>query len=191
MSDKKNLEFVVRGGRASFVQLLTPKSVNGGKPRFSMNILLDPKDPKQKAQIVEIKKAIETLSNDAFGKIIPRDRTCLRKDDEPKWDGYEGMWYIAAARPGDQGPPVIVGPDLRPVGLNADVAKAGDFVDVKIRIYAAKEYKNINATIEVVQHVKKGERFASTEASVEGMTAYDPEDDEDLNTDTDGDDDLD
>lgn len=173
-------EFILKGGRFSFLKVRKAVALKGGKPRFTTNYLLDPKDPEGKKQIKAVKDRIDEIAMETFGKKLPRERTCLRKDDEPQWDGYEDKWYISCARPEDQGPPAIVNKNLQPIPEGSAHPVSGDYGDLKIRLYPQEEYKNINASLEVVQYVKEGEPFGGGgAASVEGMTAYNSSDDED------------
>lgn len=180
MSDKAKVpnpnEIIVRGARLSFPQLFAPKAIGDGKPRYTANLLLDPTIPEQKAQIVAVKTMVERITKEGMKKEIklPRDKTCLRKDDEPRYEGYEGMWYITAARPATGnggGPPLVV--DQKREKLKADslIPYAGCYVNAKIRLYY-QDYdgvKRVNASLEVVQFVRHGEPFGAGAASADDM----------------------
>lgn len=192
-SDKlNNVTFIVKNARLSFPHLTEPKSTKGGSPRYQASLLLDPKDPAQKEQILAIKKCAEDMATSHWGKKVPSDRSCIRKGDDedgnPRYDGYGGMWAISAARAEKQGQPRLVDRKKNAFKDDATAAKtlfAGCRVNAKINIYA-NEYegvKRINATLEVVQFVRDDEPFGAAPATVDDMPDVEEDDlDDDLDT---------
>lgn len=173
MSNQNPNEFILNGLRLSFPNIWKAKAMKGGKPRFTVNLLADPKVPAEKKQILAVKKRIEEITKEAFNtdKKLPRDRTCLRKDDEPRWDGYEDKWYFTAARPETQGPPIIIDRGRQKLEPGSRIPYAGCYVNAKIRLYA-QDYdgiKRVNASLEIVQFVKDGEPFGAGEADASDM----------------------
>lgn len=180
-TDNSANEFKVFG-RLSFPHLFEPKAIGDGKPRYTLNLLLDPKDEQQKASILAIRSRSEALALEAFKKKLPPDKHCLKKIEESEYDGYEpGSYFISAARAEKQGPPTVVdgtnGNKKLTVADNRPYA--GCYCVVKIRLYTV-DYdgaKRVCASIEVVQYAKKGEPFGSGSATADDMETFEEETD--------------
>lgn len=194
MATKTEAKFVIiKNARLSFPALFKPEaSQDGGSPRYKLSLLLDPKDEGNKAQLLEVKAKIDEMWAEFTkkpGAKAPREKTCLKKDGT--WDGYEGMWYISAARAESQGKPVLLGRRKDPLPDNSTELYAGCYVNAKIRLYAhehPKSGKRINASIEVVQKAREGTPFGAGPASIDDMPDVDDAPDAD-NLDIDADED--
>lgn len=179
MATKTEAKFVIiKNARLSFPALFKPEaSQDGGSPRYKVSLLLDPKDEGNKAQLLELKATIDEMWSEHVkkpGTKAPREKTCLKKDGP--WDGYEGMWYISAARAESQGKPVLLGRRKDALPDNSTELYAGCYVNAKIRLYAhehPKSGKRINASIEVVQKAREGTPFGAGPASIDDMPDVD------------------
>jgi hypothetical protein len=176
MATKTEAQFVIlKNVRLSFPALFKPEASQdgGGPPRYKSAFLLDPKDEANKAQILELKAEIDRMWAEFLKKPeakAPREKTCLKKDGS--WDGYEGMWYVSAARAESQGKPVLLGRRKDALTENSTELYAGCYVNAKIRLYAhehPKSGKRINASIEVVQKAREGTPFGAGPASIDDM----------------------
>ena len=193
MSDTKNPDEFIVYGRLSFPNLFKAKSLNGGNPRYQCNILLDPKDPKQKATIKLLRDAIDAKAQKAFKAKVPRHKTCLR--NEGTWEGYEGMWYLSLARKEDQGAPKVI-QKVKGQGTKVLTAQdanpyAGCYCYFKFRIYDVNYdgVKQVPGSLEIVQFAGHGKPFGAGAASDDDMPETDDlEESEDGLSD--GDDDL-
>lgn len=185
MATKTEAKFVIiKNARLSFPALFKPEaSQDGGSPRYKVSLLLDPKDEGNKAQLLEIKNTIDEMWAEHTkkpGAKAPREKTCLKKDGT--WDGYEGMWYISAARAESQGKPVLLGRRKDALPDNSTELYAGCYVNAKIRLYAhehPKSGKRVNASIEVVQKACEGTPFGAGPASIDDMPDVDDKPDAD------------
>ena len=179
MAAKTEAKFVIiKNARLSFPALFKPEaSQDGGSPRYKVSLLLDPKDEGNKAQLLELKAIIDEMWSEHVkkpGTKAPREKTCLKKDGT--WDGYEGMWYISAARAESQGKPVLLGRRKDALPDSSTELYAGCYVNAKIRLYAhehPKSGKRINASIEVVQKAREGTPFGAGPASIDDMPDVD------------------
>ncbi len=143
--------------RGSFLHIFKAQSVNDGDPRFSANALLHKE--RDAKQIKKIKDGIDQLIQEKFkGKKLPADKLCLRDGDEKDYDGYEGHMFLSAA---NAKRPQVVDRDKTPLTIDDDKPASGDYVNMVVRLWAQdnKFGKRINASLEVVQFVKQGERF--------------------------------
>lgn len=172
--DNKQNEFILRDVRLSFAHLFKPeKNKTGDKARYKATFLLDPSRPEHKELILKMRARIDELWAEGIkkpGTKAPREKTALRKDGT--WDGYEGMWFVAAARAESQNRPKLVS-HKKDVDLqeNDNRLYSGTYVNAKVRFYFY-DYdgtKRVNASIEVVQLNRKGEPFGAGQASADDM----------------------
>lgn len=109
-------------GTLSFPQIFKAKPVvEGGEPRFSLNLVFSKeqqKDPAFKALVA----AIDACAKDFFnGKLPPNMHYPIRKAEEKEYAGYKdnpGAVYIS---PWSKNKPGIIGPRLEEIDLEADV----------------------------------------------------------------------
>ena len=186
MATKTEAKFVIlKNVRLSFPALFKPEASQdgGGPPRYKAAFLLDPKDEANKAQILELKNTIDEMWSEHVkkpGTKAPREKTCLKKDGT--WDGYDGMWYVSAARAESQGAPVLLGRRKDALASNSTELYAGCYVNAKIRLYAhehPKSGKRINCSLEVVQKSCEGTPFGAGPASIDDMPDVDDKPDAD------------
>lgn len=167
---------IVITGRISFAQIFTAKAVNDGEPRFSANVLLDKE--KDAKQIAKIKAAIDATMKEAKIKKLPAEKVCLRDGDDKDYDGYEGCMFLSAA---NKKRPTVVDRDKSPLVAEDDKPVSGDYVNMVVRLWAQdnKFGKRVNASLEVVQFVKEGERFGAPKVDIDEALPDLPDEDED------------
>lgn len=169
---------VIVTGRASYLKIVDAVSTGGGKPRRTGNLILDPKDPKEAADIKKLRAIIDkTLAEEFPGQKIQgndcflRDGNDMVDDDtgEPKPE-YKDKFYVSFARAEKKGPARVVGAqneDIEPGHPNYPYS--GAWCAVKLNIYTingktdkkteeSKTYgKKICAGLEVIKLVRHGE----------------------------------
>lgn len=175
------IDNVIITGRASYLKIVESTTVNGGKPRRTGNIILDPADPKQKADLDKIRAHVTKAETEEFnGMKLEGNACCLRNgntqiDDEtgevrPE---YAGKWYVSFARADDKGPALVVtgsqNVDITPD--HPDYPYSGSWCAVKLNLYTingktdkksekTKTYgKKLCAGLEVIKLVKHDTRF--------------------------------
>lgn len=162
MADDKVGEVFLKNVRLSFADIFTAKSVNGGEARFSANFLLDPETKSGSANIAKCEKAIEDAIEKKWpGKSIrlKEAKKAMRSGDDEDWEGYAGMMYVSAA---NKKRPVLIDRQRQPVAEEDDILYSGCYVNAIVRFYAHEREdsgKRVNASLEAVQYVGKGERF--------------------------------
>lgn len=141
-------------GRLSFPHIWTPQSVDGGDPRFSANILLDPESKDAKL----LQKEIRAIIDEKFEGKLPASKVCLRDGDEKSHDGYEGMLFVSAS---NKKRPAIVDRDKTPLVEADNKPYAGCQVRAVITLWSQdnKFGKRVNAALEALQFVADGEPF--------------------------------
>lgn len=164
--------------------------------KYGSSFLMEKGTDETKANMAKLKKARQEVSVAKWGDNIPKlkpDRVCTRDGDLEDWDGYANHFYVSTK---NKNQPVVVGRDRRPVVRGAAGAPySGCFVNAIVRLWAQddpKYGKRINASLEAVQYVKKGDAFGA--APVDPNEAFDEiedDEDDDLGPIDEGDDDLD
>jgi hypothetical protein len=190
-AEKNPNEFILKGVRLSFPHLFEPHAIGkDGTPRYTASFLLDPNDPEQKPQIQALRAKANALYAEGTkkpGVKCPSANCAIKKgndeDGVPRYDGYDGMWFVSAARAKKQGAPLVVDRD-KVTKLKDDDTKlfAGCYVNAKIRLYY-QDYdgvKRINASLEVVQYFKKGEPFGAGQVAADDMPDVDDNDEDGL-----------
>lgn len=177
-------QLTLKNVRLSFPELFVAKSVNGGKPRYTANLLV-PKD--DKVQVKAIKSIIDEITNEEFGgKAMTPDRLPFLDGNEKDYDGYAGNYSISAAKPAASGRPTVVDKDKTPLAAEDGKPYAGCYVNAIIRFYAIngksdtksdKSYgKRICASLEVIQFWKDGEPFGGGKVGLDTL----PDDEDNL-----------
>lgn len=145
-----------------------------------------------------------------IGKKIPPERRCMRDGEpeidgvrEPLYDGYAGCMYISAKRKvkklSDPCPVQLIGPrketdpqtgerrfkQLTSANGGPELIYGGGYVNAIIRIYAYSGEKDgnpdrINASLEVVQHKRHGERFGAKRVDANSAMDEEEEGDDDM-----------
>lgn len=179
-----NKEITIKNVRLAFSDnMVVPKALGGGKPRYTISPIFE----NNPTELKKVRDAIDEIIKVEFakGKPLAAEDICLRDGNNHTnregeiYKGFEGNFYLAAARSEKQGPPLVVNGRLEPVRPgDAGFPQAGDYVNIKVEIYSqngVNDKKNdygrkINCTYSVVQFVRKGESFGGGAApSVAGL----------------------
>lgn len=98
MADKKTAEqttaILIGPARFSYLYALTPNSINGSKPKYSVSLLIPKSD---KEQVSKINAAIKAAIIAKWGNKVPKGLDLpLRDGDDKDDENYAGHWYINA-----------------------------------------------------------------------------------------------
>lgn len=179
-NNKRAGTFAITNARLSFPKIWKKeKSAEEGKPKYSLNLLMDPDTKEGKANIALIEKELLALAKRTWGdkgekvlKALDSKRRPLLDGDDctnsegDVYNGYEGMMAFKAANPKEfkrlaRDKSVLTEDDADRMNL----LYGGCFVDAVVNIYAitekAKGGNGIFASIEVVRHRKDGEAFGA------------------------------
>jgi hypothetical protein len=180
-------QLTLKNVRLSFPELFTPKSIDGGKARFTANFLIPKTD---KEQIKAIKSIIDEITNEEFGgKALPADKLPFRDGDEKDYDGYEGCYAISTAKQAELGRPTVVDKDKTPLVAEDGKPYPGCYVNAIVRFYALNGKstkkpngygKRICCSLEVVQFAKDGEAFGAPKADLNELPDMEEDDLNDL-----------
>lgn len=185
-------------GRASYLKIVDPVSTNGGKPRRTGNLILDPKDPKGAAALKTLRDAIAKMEAEDFNGVKLLGDTCCLRDGNTRinddtgevYPEYKDKFYVSFARAEKKGPARVVGAsneDITPDHPNYPYS--GAWCAVKLNLYTingktdkkteeSKTFgKKICAGLEVIKLVKHDTPFAGGgKASADDMPEYSEED---------------
>lgn len=146
--------------RLSYANVWEPKSVNGGKEKYSVSIIIPKEDTKA---LDEIKKAIDAAIEEGKGKFggkipnkaslkIPlRDGDIDRPDDE----AYKNSYFINA---NSITPPQVVDKNVKPILEHSEIY-SGVYARVSINFYAfnSSGNKGIACGLGNIQKIRDGE----------------------------------
>lgn len=151
--------------RISFIEaLFEPKEYRpgDGKPRYSATFLIEPGSANDKA----VQKAIDEAGEETFKakwKVRKeefwgsKNQCCYLDGNRKDYDGYEGMWYIAAH---NKARPLVIDRDRTPLTERDGRIYAGCYVNAIIDIYVqAGENPGIRASLSGVQFFRDGDAF--------------------------------
>jgi len=161
-----NIELIFTARLAFSDDLVTPKSIAGGKPRFGAQLIVD---APEKARIA---KAIADISAGEFKGKTPKGKDCCFREGNENisaktgeiYDGFADLWYVSANRAESQGPPLVLSNRADPVTKkprilidptavalmdsdslrnyiaagkrDRDFPQAGDYVNVKVSFFS-------------------------------------------------------
>lgn len=172
---------VLKDVRGSFLHLFVPQAFNGDdadsdKRSFGANFLIDPTSVSGKANLAKMKKAKEAVMEKKWGNNQPKlkaDKICTRDGNDEARDEYQGMYFVSCSRPefdknGAFDPPTVIDnrkdSDDKWIRLEARDGRpySGCFVNAIVTLWAQdnKYGKRVNATLESVQYLRKGEAFS-------------------------------
>ena len=167
-------------GRLSFPKIWKKeKSAEEGKPKYSLNIIMDPNTPSGEKSIETCERELNALAKRTWQdkgpkvlKALDRKRIPLLDGDEctnsegDVYQGYEGMKIFKCANPRE-----FKRLDRDKSILTEETADelnrlyGGCYVDAVVNIYAitdkARGGNGIFASIEVLRHRKDGEPFGA------------------------------
>lgn len=141
-----------------------PKTGEIIKGKYNCNFLLNKDDTDGKANFKKVQKAAAEVKEAKWGKNPPKlkpEKVCLRDGDLEDYDGYEGTYYVSAS---NNNKPVVVRRDRsEAVPGERGSPYSGCYVNAIVRLWAQdNEYgKRINASLEAVQYLKKGDAFGA------------------------------
>lgn len=170
-----NETIILRKVRVNYVNgLFEARQFKGqGKHRYSAAFIIS--DDANKKLIDD---TIEALGQGAFGKEWLKFKAKWENDSryiflvKDNVDYPEGCWVASVNRGMDRGRVKVVSRDPSIELLNDGTLTSGDFVNVKINVWAqTKDNPGIRGELESVQFVGKGDPFAGAarEATAEGF----------------------
>lgn len=177
-SDKITLPNV----RLSFLKIDRPEAFEAGQAeKYQATALLDPSDKEHAKVIKLLKSAVADLCKEAYGDIPdeikdePHDRLPFglseKHPKKKKYDGYEGMFYVASS---NTVPPGIANRRAERVGPGEpQFPYSGCYGHMKVSLWAllgAKKVKygpRIGANLVAIQFVKDGEAFGQGPVNAE------------------------
>lgn len=174
----KNPTKVITGVvRLSYANVWEPKSINGGKEKYSVSVIIPKSDTKTLEAIENAVGAAIEEGRGKFGGKIPnkqslklplRDGDIDRSDDE----AYADSFFVNA---NSITPPQIVDADINPI-LERSEVYSGVYARVSINFYAFNSNGNrgIACGLGNIQKIRDGEPLGGrTDASVDFATDVD------------------
>ena len=161
MAQNQETKVVTGPVRFSYANVLTPRSMDGGEPKYSASLIIPKRDT---ATLDRIKKAIEYAVQDGkekFGEKFTALKMPLRDGDKdrPEDEAYAGCMFINA---NSKWAPDVVDKDFNPID-SEKVFYSGVVGRASINFYPY--FKNGNKGIAVglnnVQKLKDGEPLTS------------------------------
>jgi len=158
------VQFTLKNVRLSYPNLFKPRAFEGAdasSAKFSASFILDKTE--HVSTIAEIKAAIaELCKTELKVKALPADKVCLR-DGESKGDseGYgPDVMFISAS---NTRKPAVIDRDKTAIADTDARIFGGIYVNAVIRLWVQnnKFGKRINASLEAVQYVRKGDAFGA------------------------------
>lgn len=183
-------ELKLENVRLSFPHLFKPKeSVKDGPKKYRANFLIDPETKSGKRNLKNYEKVFEEIEDDVWGKNgvkfkpdrIPLSEGIDHEDKEGNVrDGYDGMMVIKAT---NNRRPQVIDRHKDPISEEDGVIYAGCYVNAILNLWGNKDKdkggNGIFATLEGVQFVKDGERFAAGGLRDDAFDDLGDEEDED------------
>lgn len=200
MAEQRLGTFALTNVRLSFPKIWKKeKSAADGKPKYSLNLLIDPDTESGAANIELIEKELNALAKrtwqDKGAKVLKAldvkrkpflDGEDCTNSEGDVYTGYEGMKVFKAANPKD-----FKRLDRDKTGLTEEMASqlnrlyAGCFVDAVVNIYPItdkdKGGNGIFASIEVLRHRRDGEAFGAAPVDEDDYLDDLPDDEDDDN----------
>lgn len=158
----RNAKLVISNARASFPQLFTPKSVNGGPERYGINLFIPINSEADKAVL----QAIHSIAKNELGE------TNYKQWLQPLWNNTNKNSYRTGTRPAEegqrvlaayrnaekQGAPVVV--DRSKIPLTIDSPKkpySGCYINASVDIYLQTQNNpGIRCGLVAVQMLRDG-----------------------------------
>jgi len=171
MANTNPARITLHNVRLSYANLVTPRSVEGGEPKYSVTILV-PKSLGEKALIDAAIKAATEAAKAKHGANFPQtpkhnvyDGDLPTPTGQPRGEECRGHWVFTAS---NKMKPVLVDINRQEI-LNPTEIYSGMYANVGIEFfgYNAPQNKGISASIQAVQKVADGEAFAGAPASAE------------------------
>lgn len=159
--------------RLSFANVWEPKSINGGKPKYSASIIIPKNDTKT---VEDINRAIDNAieaGTDKLGSNVSKSALKLPlRDGDTENDNaaYRNSYFINA---NSAYAPKIVDRALNPIENKAEVY-SGCYVRVSLNFYAYNYNgnKGIACGLGNIQKIRDGERLGKKRAVADEFTAF-------------------
>ena len=165
--------------RLSYANVWEPKSVNGGKEKYSVSIIIPKEDTKA---LDEIKKAIDAAIEESKGKFggkIPNKaslKTPLRDGDidRAEDEAYKNSYFINA---NSLTPPQVVDKNVKPILEHSEIY-SGVYARVSINFYAfnSNGNKGIACGLGNIQKIRDGEPLGGRVSAEDEFTTEVDED---------------
>ena len=165
--------------RLSYANVWEPKSVNGGKEKYSVSIIIPKEDTKA---LDEIKKAIDAAIEEGKGKFggkIPNKaslKTPLRDGDidRAEDEAYKNSYFINA---NSLTPPQVVDKNVKPILEHSEIY-SGVYARVSINFYAfnSNGNKGIACGLGNIQKIRDGEPLGGRVSAEDEFTTEADED---------------
>lgn len=165
--------------RLSYANVWEPKSVNGGKEKYSVSIIIPKEDNKT---MDEIKKAIDAAIEEGKGKFggkIPNKaslKTPLRDGDidRAEDEAYKNSYFINA---NSLTPPQVVDKNVKPILEHSEIY-SGVYARVSINFYAfnSSGNKGIACGLGNIQKIRDGEPLGGRVSAEDEFTTEVDED---------------
>ena len=161
--------------RLSFPDLFTAVQFQGQGPfSYKAQFLVKPGSPEDKAinaAIEQVAKAKWNAKAPAILKAVAGNsqKFCYTDGDLKEYDGYAGMWALAASRNQDKGRPLIVDQDKTPLQLGDGKPYAGCYVNASVEFWAQDNNygKTVRCTLLGLQFLRDGDSFGGGAAPSE------------------------
>lgn len=139
------------------------KDGNVGAAKFNCSGLIDKKTEQGKKNIAKMKAAMTQARDNKWPKNPPKlkpEKLCMRDGDQEDWEGYEGMYYVSAS---NSKRPKIIDRDKTPLTEEDGKIYSGCYVNMIVNVWAQdnEHGRRINASLEGIQYVSKGEAFGA------------------------------
>ncbi|MCH4007538.1 MAG: DUF2815 family protein [Eubacterium sp.] len=166
--------------RLSYANVWEPKSINGGKEKYSTSLIISKGD---KETIEKINKAVDAAIEEGIGKFGGKKpnkaalKLPLRDGDTEKDDpAYSGSYFINA---NSMTPPQIVDGRVQPI-LDRSEVYSGVYARVSITFYAfnTNGNKGVACGLGNIQKVRDGEPLGGHSNAADDFTALDSADDD-------------
>ena len=168
------MKIVIKGARMAFANIWEPKAIVGangkpGEPRCGCSLILDPKTQgviikAVRAKIVEVAtEKWAAKAQDILKSLNAKGDLCLRNGDtKAEFDGFDGMWYVAA---NNTARPIVVDKDKSQLTQADGRVYAGCYVNASLDIWAQDNQwgKRVNAKLLAIQFDRDGEAFSGGE----------------------------
>ena len=173
MSNEKRV--MLEEVRLAFPVLNEPERFQGeGKPRFSATLLIEPGSANDK----RVRKALRAAAAEKWGEnkadaavkaIMASGKTAYKDGDtKAEYDGFAGMWFLAAHSQASTPPTLLDGHKQR-LPRDTNVIYAGCYVNASVELWALDKSKGfgnqLNCQLRGVQFCKDGDSFGAGSAA--------------------------
>lgn len=173
MANNNPAHIVLTNVRLSYVNLLRPRSQDGGAPKYSATLLI-PKNPADNRTRIDtaIRAATEKARSKHGAQFPATPKTSIHdgdgvrpSDGQPFGQECQGCWVVTASNR-DRVP--VVGPDLQPI-IDSTEIYSGMWANVGVTLfgYNAPTNKGVGVALDTVMKIRDDEPLGGSRASVE------------------------